>query len=254
MIGIYKITSPSGKIYIGQSIHIEKRLKAYKNLRCKKQPKLLHSFLKFGYDAHCIEVLLECEVSELNKKERFYQDLFDCVNNGLNCTLTGTNDKSGKLSDEHKAKISNAVKNPSEETRRKMSNSRLGKKRSKEFCEKMSIIAKKRTHSPETKLRLAELVRNMSAETRLKKSISATGNRQSEETKRKISETLKGRIQSEETRLKIASKHGKRVLNVITGEIFLSVTKAAKSEGYNVGNFNLKLKGITKNNTNFKFA
>lgn len=30
--GIYKIISPTGKIYIGQSIDIEKRWKAYKRL------------------------------------------------------------------------------------------------------------------------------------------------------------------------------------------------------------------------------
>jgi predicted GIY-YIG superfamily endonuclease len=32
-IGIYKITSPSNKIYIGQSINIERRIKQYKLLK-----------------------------------------------------------------------------------------------------------------------------------------------------------------------------------------------------------------------------
>lgn len=36
MIGIYKITSPTGKIYIGQSKNIPDRIKRYKGLRCKK--------------------------------------------------------------------------------------------------------------------------------------------------------------------------------------------------------------------------
>jgi len=35
MIGIYKITSPSNKVYIGQSINIEKRFKSYKRYDCK---------------------------------------------------------------------------------------------------------------------------------------------------------------------------------------------------------------------------
>ena len=48
MIGIYKITSPSGKIYIGQSKDIEKRFKAYKNLKCKGQPYIYRSLLKYG--------------------------------------------------------------------------------------------------------------------------------------------------------------------------------------------------------------
>ena len=35
MIGIYKITSPTKRIYIGQSINIEKRFKSYEKLNCK---------------------------------------------------------------------------------------------------------------------------------------------------------------------------------------------------------------------------
>ena len=37
MIGIYKITNPKGKIYIGQSINIENRFKVYKRYNCKGQ-------------------------------------------------------------------------------------------------------------------------------------------------------------------------------------------------------------------------
>lgn len=33
MIGIYKITNPNGKVYIGQSIDLERRLYYYKNLK-----------------------------------------------------------------------------------------------------------------------------------------------------------------------------------------------------------------------------
>ena len=96
MIGIYKITSPSGKIYIGQSIKIENRLRDYKNRKGPKQPKLNNSFLKYGYEAHKIEIVCECLIEELNDRERYYQDLFDCIKSGLNCTLTASTDKSGK--------------------------------------------------------------------------------------------------------------------------------------------------------------
>ena len=48
-IGIYKIVSPSEKIYIGQSINIEKRWeKNYKTLKCKTQTKLYNSLKKYG--------------------------------------------------------------------------------------------------------------------------------------------------------------------------------------------------------------
>lgn len=35
MIGIYKITSPSTRIYIGQSLNLESRVKNYEKLNCK---------------------------------------------------------------------------------------------------------------------------------------------------------------------------------------------------------------------------
>jgi len=45
-IGIYKITSPSNKIYIGQSINIERRIKQYKLLKEIKKCKKFISLLK----------------------------------------------------------------------------------------------------------------------------------------------------------------------------------------------------------------
>ena len=52
MIGIYKITSPTNKIYIGQSINIEKRFLNYNSINCKKQIRLYNSFKKYGFDKH----------------------------------------------------------------------------------------------------------------------------------------------------------------------------------------------------------
>ena len=52
MIGIYKITSPTNKIYIGQSIDIENRFTKYKSLDCKNQVRLYNSLKKYGFDKH----------------------------------------------------------------------------------------------------------------------------------------------------------------------------------------------------------
>lgn len=46
MIGIYKITSPSNKIYIGQTTNYITRCKNYRLLRCENQTKLYPSLLK----------------------------------------------------------------------------------------------------------------------------------------------------------------------------------------------------------------
>ena len=99
MIGIYKITSPSNKIYIGQSTDIYKRFRYYKSLHCKKQIVLFRSLLKHGVDSHKFEIIEECNETDLNNKERYYQELYNCVGkDGLNCRLTKSTDKSGKMS------------------------------------------------------------------------------------------------------------------------------------------------------------
>lgn len=139
MIGIYKITSPTGRIYIGQSVNIEKRRKQYSMLYCKNQIKLHRSILKHGWDFHIFEIVSECEVSELNDLERYYQDLFSCIGkNGLNLKLTHTSTKSGKFSKEICKKISNSNKGKfrTEEQKRNLSIKNLGNKHSEETIKK----------------------------------------------------------------------------------------------------------------------
>lgn len=88
MIGIYKITSPSNKIYIGQSKNIEKRIKSYKYSLAKGQPRLHNSIKKYGYKNHTFEIIHICEIHELFYFERYYQDLFSVeLQNGLNCII-----------------------------------------------------------------------------------------------------------------------------------------------------------------------
>lgn len=91
MIGIYKITNPKNKVYIGQSRNIEKRFKRYKYLTCTtKQKRLFNSFSKYGIDNHKFEIIEECLFEQLNIRERYYQDLYDILNKGLNLVLTET--------------------------------------------------------------------------------------------------------------------------------------------------------------------
>jgi group I intron endonuclease len=52
MTGIYKITSPTKKVYIGQSKDIIKRFKSYNQKLGKGQPRLNNSFLKYGIKNH----------------------------------------------------------------------------------------------------------------------------------------------------------------------------------------------------------
>jgi len=103
--GIYKITSPSGKVYIGQSLNVELRLSQYKRNDCKSQPKLLNSLNKYGSKNHLFEIIEYCTLELLNERERYWQDFYDSSKKGLNCRLTKTTDKSGTISEETKLKL-----------------------------------------------------------------------------------------------------------------------------------------------------
>ncbi|WP_428743195.1 hypothetical protein [Tenacibaculum sp.] len=88
--GIYKITSPSGKIYIGKSKNIKRRWYQYKSLHCKTQPKLYNSFKKYCVENHCFEILKECIEEELSVLELYFIKMYDSINNnkGLNCDMS----------------------------------------------------------------------------------------------------------------------------------------------------------------------
>ena len=73
IIGIYKIISPSGKIYIGQSINIHKRWSAYKNIKYVKQPRISNSVLKYGIENHKFEIIEECSLEDLDTRETYWK-------------------------------------------------------------------------------------------------------------------------------------------------------------------------------------
>jgi group I intron endonuclease len=81
MVGIYKITNPNGRIYIGQSINIERRWISYKKLNCKDQPSLYSSLKKYGFKNHKFEVIEECLIEELDNKEIEWGKFYDVLSN-----------------------------------------------------------------------------------------------------------------------------------------------------------------------------
>lgn len=217
MIGIYKITSPSGKVYIGQSINIEKRLNQYKTNLPKRQTKLLRSFKKHGTNSHLFEIVATCIKEDLNKLERHYQDLFNCTSiNGLNCRLTKSDDKSGQLS---------AI------TKNKISLAHIGKIKTKEHSEKIRLKNIGRTPHNKGKKTPTHIVK-------------------------KLSDSHLGLKLSEKTKLKMSlnSAFSKVVLDTSSGVFYNSAKEVSKL--YNIKHNTLicKLIGKNKNNTNFIYA
>lgn len=107
----------------------------------------------------------------------------------------------------------------SEDTRRKMSETKKGKKLSEEHRRKIGKANKGNKnhsghkHSEDTRKKLSEATKKQSEDTRRKKSKAQKGKKQTEETRRKISEALKGNKNSsgykhsEETRRKMSEAH-----------------------------------------------
>ena len=207
MIGIYKITSPSGKVYVGQSINIERRFKTYARGSLGSQYRLERSFKKYGFENHLKEVLLSCEKTELNENEFYFQKLYNCIgDNGLNCVIHD---------------IKNKTKEFYEETRVKNSNNRK--------AEKNPMYGKKL--SPEHRLKISLSNKGKVANNK--------GVKLSKETKLKIKENNSkywlGKKYSLEKRQKMSDESiaKKTVINLETGIFFYSVKEAADAHNIN---------------------
>lgn len=136
MVGIYKICSPSDKVYIGQSINIEKRFRYYNtNIKTLKQQRKLNlSFQKYTPQNHIFEVIEECSIELLDEREIYWIEYYDAINNGLNIAPGGrggsrllnigkthkqdTIDKMKKWWDEHKEPRPQDVIDKIKETKR----------------------------------------------------------------------------------------------------------------------------------------
>jgi hypothetical protein len=122
MVGIYKITNPSGKVYIGQSVNIKGRLKQYE--RCKSMnnigPKIFYSLRKYGWKNHTVQILEECTTDQLNAKEVYWKNLHLMTVGWQNVLFCELHDNStGPKNQETKEKISATMKGRSAVTPKK---------------------------------------------------------------------------------------------------------------------------------------
>jgi group I intron endonuclease len=149
MVGIYKITNPKGKIYIGQSININKRKSAYKCIDKRIMgPKIYNSIRKYGWENHTFEIIEECLVDELFERESYWKIITLESQEGewnkvLFCNLHDAG-SSGPLSDHIKNKIKG--KKRTLETKQKMRENKLGKPSNFKGC----------SHSKTTKQKMRE--------------------------------------------------------------------------------------------------
>jgi group I intron endonuclease len=152
---IYKATSPSGKIYIGQTRQSVGRRKArhYYEAASGRISKLCSAIRKYGKDIRWEVVCKDIPLEELDAAEQLYILIYDSYINGYNMTIGGQNPPLTKEIKKKLSKTSRGRKH-SEETKKKMSNAHkgmhigeknnmYGKKFTKEHRDKISRSNKK---------------------------------------------------------------------------------------------------------------
>ena len=210
-VGIYKITSPSNKIYIGQSIDIENRQLTYEkhfHTQCKNQIKLYRSLLKYEYEQHVFEILEECPESYLDELETWWKLFYNSVEDGLNHSYYDYSPMRGRKHNK--------------ETINKISQAHIGKKQSKNTIESRVIKLKGQKRSKESKQKMSisalSLNKNLSEEHKSKlknlhkNNTYRVGKKHSEESKQKMRKPktkehilkLHGRKYTEEQKLKMS--------------------------------------------------
>lgn len=164
----------NGKIYIGQSIHIERRWKEHKSrLNCDGHinKHLQLAWNKYGEENFIFSVIEECKAEQLDEREIYWISKLDAINpqNGYNLCSGGSGTGEGKCSPFY------------------------GKHHTKEAKDKISKAntGKHRTQSEKDHLREIFTGRCISAGTRRRSA--STGHRtMSEKTKQRMSNAKKG--------------------------------------------------------------
>lgn len=219
---IYKVTSPNGKIYIGQTINKKQRKYHYKANDFKQQTKLWNSSQCHNWNPfETYEIIEEClcgvNKENLNNREQYWIEFFDSFKNGLNCNEGGH----GNIGHKH-----------SNETLQKMSNAKKGVKHSEERNRKKSEYTKGRKHTDAAKQKMSE--------TKIKK--------MTNEIKQKISVGLMGNKNG------LGNKgNAKKVLCSTNGVIYDSIKQACDELGLHSDGVIKVCKGIYKQTKGYKF-
>ena len=165
---IYKITSPSNRVYIGLTSNLKQRVYNYKMCYCKHQKMLFFSIKKYGFDNHLIETIdtFKSDAKYAYGKEIFWIKSYMTnrhkfpEQNGLNLTNGGDGIHGYKHTAEtiEKNRRSRIGKKASEETKKKMSVARRGKKRNVFYTEAQREALRERgrrlVHTEESKRKI----------------------------------------------------------------------------------------------------
>lgn len=189
---IYKATSPSGKVYIGQTTQsLRIRMYSHRSLSANTNSrsynlKFARAIRKYGFDQMQWEILeKDIPIEKLDDLERFYISHYDSFRNGYNSDLGGIKNSRGfKHSEDSKKLMSESKKGKSvsAKTKSKISKTLRGRKLTEEHAHNIGLASSKRRHSDETKEKLRDI---------------RLGKKHTDLSKRKVSIANKGRLTGE---------------------------------------------------------
>lgn len=180
--GIYSIKNKiDGKLYIGKAVNIEGRFRTHiSSLKKNKHDNdyLQNAWNKYGSESFEFSILEKCDKDSLNDREIFHiSNLKTKRPGGYNLTDGG-----------------DGITNPSDSTRKKISESMTGKKRSEES---------KRKQSESLMGHPGRRGWKQTSEAKRKISIKNTGQKRSDDFRKGVSERNRERVVKEETKEKI---------------------------------------------------
>lgn len=214
IIAIYKIVSPSGSVYIGQTRNFYGRMSQYKGASVKNQVHLYRSLLAHGFERHTFDVVEsfepEIDQSVLNDREWHWWNFYKLLGFRLmNIKEPGNQPKQ------------------SEETKLKIGLSNKGKIRT--FKRSPDAIEKQRKFMLGNKYKLGFKI---SPAHKLAISKANKGRRLSDETRRKISisktgcgNALFGKKYTDDEKATISARNKKRI---ITPEMRFRMSEPSK--------------------------
>lgn len=226
--GVYSITNlENNKRYVGSSKNLSVRkgyhLGALKNNK-REHPFLQEAYNKYGKENFIFEVLEYCEKENLIEREQYWMDHYKSYKRefGYNSSITAgkvthTEETKMKMSETRRGKNNRFNFTFSEESKKKMRESHLGKTLSEETKNKMGIARRGNKnalgyrHSEEAKIKISNYQKlNLTEEIRLKRKEKMLGNsygkgvwegkKHTKESKKKMSESAK--LREEKKRLK----------------------------------------------------
>lgn len=245
MLGIYQIIcTKNGKIYVGRSVDIEKRLKRhFRSLEKGNHENVLlqHDFNKFGRAAFKLKVKTQPNEEASKVAEQYYIDTLENQYNIGMSSVCGDNltrhpDREEIITRRNKSCKESMARTTAEERIARYSNAgedngMFGKTHTKKARKKISEAhtgnqyAKGAVRSAEQRKRMSEV-----ASARTGEANAFYGKSHSDETKEKIRQANKGRLPPNTLKVKVGKK------------VYESATAAAKEIGCSVASIGNRIK------------